>query len=190
MVYNPPPCRLPYNKANSVPTLPTIRPATHEDIPALLTLVNSAYRGESSRAGWTSEADLLDGIRTTRPALEDMLAHPDAVILLYEDGETLAGCVYLEKLGLSMYLGMLSVSPQLQAKGIGKRLLEAAGNRAREQSCTTMEMTVISVRHELIAWYERHGYHQTGEKEPFPTDEEKFGIPRQKLEFVVLKKLL
>ncbi len=170
---------------------PLIEPATEQDIPALLKLVNSAYRGDSSRAGWTSEADLLDGIRTTTAALQEMLTHPDATILLCKnaDGEII-GCVYLEQLSLSMYLGMLSVSPNLQARGIGKQLLFGAEEYAMTKECTTMQMTVISVRSELIAWYERHGYFKTGETEPFPTDEENFGIPKQKLEFIVLKKLL
>lgn len=167
-----------------------ISKATENDIPDLLTLVNGAYRGESSRAGWTTEADLLDGIRTDESSLIEMLHHPNATILTCTDAAgIMVGCVYLETLGLSVYLGMLSVLPQLQAKGIGKRLLKAAEDFAKEEGCTMMEMTVISVRHELIGWYERHGYFKTGETEPFPTGE-KFGIPKQRLEFNVMKKNL
>ena len=154
----------------------------------MIQLVNSAYRGESSRAGWTTEADLLDGIRTDEDSLLAMIENPHATVLVCKDeAGSLAGCVYLEQLGRSLYLGMLTVSPLLQAKGIGKQLLYTAEDFAHSKGCTTIQMTVISLRAELIAWYERHGYHQTGEREPFPT-EERFGIPKQRLEFVVMKK--
>ncbi|MBE7171264.1 MAG: GNAT family N-acetyltransferase [Williamsia sp.] len=166
----------------------TISAATEEDIPALLQLVNSAYRGDSSRAGWTTEADLLDGIRTNEASLREMIRKPYATILLCKDlAGTLAGCVYLEQMGKSLYLGMLTVSPLLQAQGIGKQLLRAAEDTARSKQCTSIQMTVISIRSELIAWYERHGYAKTGQTQPFPTDE-KFGIPKQKLEFIVMRK--
>ena len=168
----------------------TISKATEEHIPILLQLVNGAYRGENSRAGWTTEADLLDGIRTDELSLQAMLQHPDAAILICSnEADEICGCVYLEKKEPSLYLGMLSVSPLLQAKGIGKILLYAAEAYGREMKCKQVSMTVISVRKELIDWYERHGYQKTGETEPFPKGE-KFGIPRQPLEFVVLEKLL
>ena len=168
----------------------SISPAGDEDLPGLLALVNSAYRGDSSRAGWTTEADLLDGIRTDSASLEAMLHHPDAAILVCTDrNKEMIGCVYLQQMGLSVYLGMLTVSPMLQAKGIGKQLLLAAEEFANNQGCTSIQMTVISLRHELIAWYERHGYAKTGQTEPFPNDE-KFGIPKRRLEFIVMKKML
>jgi ribosomal protein S18 acetylase RimI-like enzyme len=165
-----------------------IAPATIEDIPALNRLVNSAYRGETSRKGWTTEADLLDGIRTDPEALEDMMEQPGAVILkcIGNDGDSL-GCVFLKKTETQLYLGMLTVLPALQGSGIGKKLLEASEQYAREQGCRKIVMTVISVRHELIAWYERKGYRTTGEKSPFPKDP-RFGIPKQALEFVVMEK--
>ena len=151
-------------------------------------LVNSAYRGDSSRAGWTTEADLLDGIRTDEPSLLAMIEKPHATVLVYRKEErTITGCVYLEQMGTLIYLGMLTVSPLLQSKGIGKQLLRAAEDFTHSKGCTAIQMTVISVRKELIAWYERHGYAKTGETQPFPT-EERFGIPRQRLEFVVMRK--
>lgn len=154
----------------------------------MLQLVNSAYRGDSSRAGWTTEADLLDGIRTDEASLLAMMEKPQATVLVYkEEAGSILGCVYLEQLGTSVYLGMLTVSPLLQSKGIGKQLLRAAEDFAGSKDCTAIQMTVISVRNELIAWYERHGYSKTGETQPFPT-EEKFGIPKQRLEFVVMRK--
>lgn len=165
-----------------------IAPATKEDIAALNQLVNSAYRGDSSRKGWTTEADLLDGIRTDPEALEDMMDQPGAVILKCTDSRgELRGCVFLKKTESQLYLGMLTVSPELQGGGIGKKLLDASEQYARERGCTKIIMTVISVRKELIAWYERKGFRTTGEKSPFPSDP-RFGIPKQDLEFVVMEK--
>jgi ribosomal protein S18 acetylase RimI-like enzyme len=165
-----------------------IAPAAKEDIPALNRLVNSAYRGDTSRKGWTTEADLLDGIRTDPEALEDMMEQPGAVILKCTDSSgLLRGCVFLKKTDNQLYLGMLTVTPELQGGGIGKKLLEASEQYAREQECDKIVMTVISVRRELIAWYERKGFRTTGEKSPFPKDP-RFGIPKQDLEFVVMEK--
>lgn len=168
----------------------TILPATEQDIPALNELINSAYRGDSSRRGWTTEADLLDGIRTDETGLKTMLANPQATILKYEDAGQLLGCVYLEKKGDSLYLGMLTVSPDAQAGGIGKQLMAAAEQAARDRQCRAMTMTVIPQRHELIAFYERRGYQPTGETEPFPMDDPRFGLPRQPLSFMVMEKVL
>lgn len=167
----------------------TIKPAVEADIPALNVLINSAYRGESSKKGWTAEADLLGGIRTDENALLAMLQNPDATILVYKETGQLLGCVYLELKDNDLYLGMLTVSPDAQANGIGKQLMAAAEQMAINKHCRAITMTVISVRHELIAWYERRGYRQTGETKPFPNDPA-FGLPKQPLEFVVLEKVL
>jgi ribosomal protein S18 acetylase RimI-like enzyme len=168
----------------------SIKPATTADIPVLVTLVNNAYRGDESRKGWTTEADLLEGIRTDAESLQEMLSTPAVTILKGTDAEgQLLGCVYLEKKADTLYLGMLSVKPGVQAKGIGKQLLQAGETYAQQQHCRTVTMTVISVRHELIAWYERRGYRLTGATEPFPTSP-KFGIPNQVLTFVVMEKQL
>lgn len=165
-----------------------ISKATLEDIPHLVSLINSAYRGEHSKKGWTTEADLLDGLRTDEDSLEKMISKQDAVILkVCNKDNILQGCVYLERKTNKMYLGMLTVSPLEQARGIGKKLLFAAEKYATDQKCSAIEMTVISVRHELILWYQKHGYYKTGEMKPFPEDK-KFGIPKQALEFVVLQK--
>ncbi len=161
---------------------------TATDIPALDKLVNSAYRGDSSKKGWTTEADLLDGLRTNPDSLKKMIDEPGAVILKYSDESgSLLACVYLKVKQNKLYLGMLTVSPELQSKGIGKQLLAAAENYAKEKNCQAITMTVISVRHELIAWYERHGYRATGETEPFPTDPE-FGLPKTPIHFIVMEK--
>lgn len=171
-----------------MPTDPKISTATIEDAPQLVKLVNSAYRGETSKKGWTTEADLLGGIRIDEPSLLALMEKPEAVFLKCTDriGELL-GCVYLHQHKEQLYLGMLTVSPEKQASGIGKLLLNASEQYALEQGCTTIVMTVISVRHELISWYERRGYKRTGEKQPFPNDP-RFGIPKQTLEFEVMKK--
>ena len=165
-----------------------IRRATPEDIPELVILINSAYRGDSSKKGWTTEADLLDGIRTDADSLRHMINKTDAVILQsFDESNNLQGCVYLEKRENKMYLGMLTVSPLEQAKGIGKLLLAEAEKHAADERCNFIEMTVISLRTELIAWYQKHGYNKTGETKPFP-DDIRFGIPKQPLEFIVMQK--
>ncbi|QJW90824.1 GNAT family N-acetyltransferase [Spirosoma taeanense] len=168
----------------------SIAPATEADIPALNKLVNGAYRGESSRKGWTTEADLLDGIRTDEDSLRAMLQNPAATILKYEEAGRLLACVYLEQKGDELYLGMLTVAPEAQTGGIGRRLLTAAEDMARERRYRAVTMTVITARHELIVWYQRRGYQPTGETKPFPMDDPRFGIPKQPLEFFVMKKLI
>ncbi len=99
------------------------------------------------------------------------------------------GCVYLEKQGLQLYLGMFSVAPQLQGGGIGKQLLTASEHHATASGCTSIIMHVIPQREELIAWYKKWGYADTGKRMPFPTDN-RHGKPRAPLEFAVLQKLL
>lgn len=167
-----------------------IKRATLADALALDKLVNAAYRGDVSRQGWTTEADLLDGTRTDADAIKEILTKPDTLILKYEDHNEVMGCVELRKEENKLYLGMLSVKPNLQGKGIGKKLLKAAETEAKSLNCTSIFMTVISVRHELIDWYIRHGYQNTGKKKPFLFNDPRFGQPKTKLEFVVLEKAL
>lgn len=168
------------------------RPAQIEDVAAIDRLVNSAYRGEVSKQGWTTEADLLDGQRTDPELLKDTISKPDNVILLFEVENELLGCVYLRKQSEKAYLGMLTVRPQLQNAGLGKSILLSAEQWAELRwAVKSIEMTVIQKRTELIAWYERRGYVNTGRVEPFPYGNEKFGIPKMvDLEFVVLEKKL
>ena len=167
-----------------------ILPATQEDIPALNKLVNSAYRGESSRKGWTTEADLIDGTRLDETVLRELFNDNRTTILKYIEAGQILGCVELRKEKGNVYLGMLTVQPDLQAKGIGKKLLFAGEAFARENDSKKMFMTVVSIRTKLIEWYERHGYQLTGERKPFNMPDERFGIPKQPLEFVVLEKVL
>lgn len=166
----------------------TVSVAAMDDIPRLIPLINSAYRGDEARKGWTHEADLIEGNkRTDQESLAHLLRQPQAVILKCESGSSLVGCVFLEKNADKLYLGMLSVSPELQGQGVGRQLLSAAEAYARDNHCTYIEMTVISVREELIAWYHRNGYQLTGSTQPFPMDG-RFGMPRQEIHFVVLRK--
>lgn len=160
------------------------------DASAISHLVNSAYRGDSSRQGWTTEADLLDGTRTDTDAIHELISRPGTTLLKYTENNTIIGCVELVTHGKQLYLGMLTVQPGLQGKGIGKQLLSAAEQEAARQMCTALFMTVISVRTELIDWYKRHGYQETGERKPFVVPDTRWGIPKQKLEFIVLRKQL
>ncbi|MGE3403913.1 MAG: GNAT family N-acetyltransferase, partial [Vicinamibacterales bacterium] len=149
--------------------------------------------GEASRAGWTTEADLLDGQRTdTASVLATIDASEERIVLAF-DGDALVGSVLLRDEGRgSAYTGMLAVRPTLQGRGVGRALLrEAERLAASELAATTMRMTVIALRTELVAWYERQGYRRTGEREPFPYGDERFGRPRRDdLSFVVLRKAL
>jgi ribosomal protein S18 acetylase RimI-like enzyme len=164
--------------------------ATIEDIAALNKLVNSAYRGDSSRKGWTTEADLLDGTRTDEKAIKEFFLNPDSTILKYVDNEKIIGCVRLVKHGSQLYLGMFAVDPDVQNKGVGKRMLLAAEDEARRQNCKSIDMTVISVRTELIDWYKRNGYVEVGEKKPMVFDNPSGGIPKKDLYFITLEKFL
>jgi ribosomal protein S18 acetylase RimI-like enzyme len=169
------------------------RNALPADVDLVVALVESAYRGESSRAGWTTEADLLDGQRTDARAVLDIVEDPDARVLLAVDDEshTVVGCCQLERRdGDVVYFGMFAVSPASQGSGAGKRLLAEAERQGREEwGCTRMEMTVIAQREDLITWYLRRGYREAGQRRPFPYGDERFGRPRRPdLEFTVLSK--
>jgi ribosomal protein S18 acetylase RimI-like enzyme len=165
--------------------------ASQRDVKAIVDLVNSAYRGEGSKQGWTTEADLLDGIRTDEKAISDIINNNDSTILVCKsEHDALVGCVHLQKQGTALYLGMLTVSPTLQGAGIGKELLKKSEGFGSQQHLNAIVMHVISLRHELISWYERHGYERTGETKAFPSLDPRFGIPKQQLEFLVLKKIL
>ncbi len=168
-----------------------ISKATLNDVIALNSLINSAYRGESSKAGWTTEADILGGQRTDEEDLRTIISKPDCTILKYTNAaDEIISCVRLEKHGTRMYLGMLTVSPVLQGGGIGKQMMAASEKLAKEQNCTTVYMQVIEGRDELILWYERQGYIDTGERKPFPMSDPRFGIPKKELEFIIMEKAL
>jgi ribosomal protein S18 acetylase RimI-like enzyme len=171
----------------------SFRVAAESDVDAVVALVQSAYRGDSSRAGWTTEADLLDGQRTDAAAVGETVKMTDRTVLLAEaDGRLLGCCELQRRTEHTAYFGMFAVVPTLQGGGVGGRVLAEAERIARDEwRVEQMEMTVIGQRAELIAWYERRGYAHTGERRPFPHNDERFGIPRRDdLDFVVLAKPL
>lgn len=169
----------------------SFRPATKEDAPAIVRLVNSAYRGESSKIGWTTEADLLGGQRTDEEEVLGLIETEGSLILLAFSGPTIVGSVHLQKTGSAAYLGMFAIDPRAQGGGIGKRFLETAERLVEEKwGSDRVVMTVISVRHDVIAYYERRGYRRTGEMKPFPQGP-RYGIPKvAELRLEVLEKKL
>ena len=174
--------------------MPTAAIATDADLDAIAALVNSAYRGDSSRAGWTTEADYLGGQRTDAERLREQLtATPGAVMLtLRGDDVTLLGSVWLEPRGADVwYLGMFTIRPDIQAQGLGRTLLDEAERFARARGAGRMRISVIQLRESLIAWYERRGFRATGESVPFPYGDERNGIPlRDDLQLLVFEKFL
>ncbi|MER5781697.1 GNAT family N-acetyltransferase [Streptomyces mobaraensis] len=180
---------------------PVIRAATAADAPALVPLIESAYRGDASRVGWTTEADLLDGQRTDEEGVTAVVTaegsrvlvaeHPDTARRPEDSADPLA-CCHIEHRGDHAYFGMFAVRPALQGAGLGRVMLAEAERVARaEWGVREMHMTVIRQREELIAWYERRGYRRTGKMVPFPYGDERFGIPRREdLEFELLVKEL
>ena len=168
------------------------RAATLDDCDAIVALVESAYRGDTSRQGWTTEADMLDGRRTDAAGVAEVIARPASTIMLVESDGALLACAHVEKLATAGYFGMFSVRPTQQGVGIGRAVLAEAERIVRDEwHCLHMQMTVISIRDELIAWYERRGYRRTGVYKPFPYGDERFGIPkRDDLRFELLVKSL
>jgi len=174
----------------------TFRDALPADVAAIVALVESAYRGDASRAGWTTEADLLDGQRVDPAGVDEIVVRPGSRVLLAEDAlgaaTQLVACCHLERQGDACYFGMFAVRPTRQGSGAGKLMLGEAERFARTVwKSRRMEMTVISIRDDLIAWYERRGYRRTGRYKPFPYGDERFGIPkRDDLKFELLEKRL
>ncbi|MFI1865355.1 GNAT family N-acetyltransferase [Streptomyces jumonjinensis] len=168
----------------------TFRDGVEGDVPALVELIQSAYRGERSRAGWTTEADLIGGGRVDAAGVRKVIEGSDSRLIVTERAGELVACCQLERREKEAYFGMFAVSPLLQAGGIGRRVLARAEHLARtEWGARTMQMTVLAPRHELIAWYERRGYRRTGLLSPFPYGEETVGVPfRDDLVFELLLK--
>jgi ribosomal protein S18 acetylase RimI-like enzyme len=173
------------------PQVVTYRRALLDEAAEIVSLVQSAYRGSSSREGWTTEADLLEGQRTDEATVRAAMAQPNALVLLASRSEVLVGCCQLVGHGSVTDFGLFAVRPRLQRQAVGKELLAEAERFARvEWNASVIRMRVIRQRQELIAWYGRRGYHLTGETAPFPY-EDALVIPlRHDLEFVVLEKVL
>jgi ribosomal protein S18 acetylase RimI-like enzyme len=180
----------------------SFRYATHDDIPALIELVTSAYRGDISRQGWTTEADLLDGQRIDADMLRADLDASDSVILLAidsadHDRPRLIACAHIAAQSSddgirTAYFGMFSVHPDAQGGGIGRGVLTEAERIAHETlGCERMRMTVIDSREELVAYYQRRGYVRTGIHKAFPYGDPRYGVPkRDDLRFEILEKTL
>lgn len=177
--------------ATATPAL-AFRAATEGDIDTVVALVESAYRGDASRAGWTTEADLLDGRRTGADDIQAILARQQSCLLLAEQGGELVACAHVAMEDGAGYFGMFSVVPTRQGGGLGKQVLaEAERIAAMHWGCELMRMTVIDVREELMLFYERRGYRRTGIHKPFPYGDARFGLPRRDdLRFEVLEKRL
>ena len=168
---------------------PGLTAAKAADVPAIAALINLAYRGAELDGGWTTEVELFQGNRTSEEFLrEDIEANAEASLLVWRlpDG-VLLGCVWLEPEDDSIwYLGSLSIEPRQQDQGLGRELLAAAEDWVRKRGGREIRMTVVNVRDALINWYMRRGYALTGETEPFPYGNNRFGIPkRDDLHFVV-----
>ncbi len=149
----------------------TFRVAREDEADLIVSLTNSAYRGETSRLGWTTEADLLDGQRTDRLEILSLIRDENSMMLLCLQDDEIIGSVNLQNAGAAAYLGLFVVKPGLQGWGIGREFLrEAEATAQRQWGVTKMTMTVISIRPELIAYYERRGYRRTCEFKPFPND--------------------
>jgi GNAT superfamily N-acetyltransferase len=166
--------------------------ATDADVPHIVSLMNRAYRGAGA-AGWRTQEAYLYGDRITEDVLRaDLREKPHASFLKWEDpkGGALLGCVWIEPLENDLwYLGSLATDPALQNSGLGKMLLSAAEHWVRERGGKRIRMNVVNVRDTLIVCYVRRGYHKTGETEPFPYGDDRFGAPLQDdLSFVVLEK--
>ncbi|MGC4067489.1 MAG: GNAT family N-acetyltransferase [Polyangiaceae bacterium] len=167
----------------------SVREATLADVSSVVALVESAYRGESSCRGWTTEAGLLDGQRTDELEIRDLITDANSQLLLAFDDARLVGSVLLRNQDGTGYVGMFAIAPEEQGRGLGKWLLERAEDVFRSRAVRFVTMTVIKQRSELIEWYGRRGYVATGRRLPFPYDDPRFGLPkRPDLEFVELKK--
>ena len=170
----------------------TFRAATAADLDALVALVTSAYRGDVSKQGWTTEADFLDGNRIDRDVLARDLVRPRSRVLVAERDGVMLACAHVCDEDGAGYFGMFSVQPDLQGGGVGKSVLAEAERIVRDEwQLPAMRMTVIDIRNELIAFYERRGYALTGIKKPFPYGDARYGIPkRDDLRFEVMEKRL
>lgn len=157
------------------------RLATQDDVATIIELVHAAYRGESSRAGWTTEADFLDGTRTDTDEISEIISTPGNAIVLCDNNKQLLASVHIQKQNeTTCYLGMFAVRPTEQGHGIGKKILTTAENMAQQLwQCKCMQMSVITLRTELIAWYERRGYQRTGSFKPFPYGIARYGKPKR-----------
>lgn len=167
--------------------------ATGAEVGSIVALVESAYRGEESRKGWTTEADLVDGRRTDAELVAALLADTSSTVVLARRRDELVGCCALSRRPMQrVRLSMLAVAPDRQRAGVGRALVEEAARRAGEDfGARAVELAVLAPRQDLLAWYRRRGFRHTGRSEPFPYGDDRFGLPRRDdLDFVVLEQPL
>jgi ribosomal protein S18 acetylase RimI-like enzyme len=167
-----------------------ITKATINSVTEITNLVNSAYRGETSKKGWTTEANILEGTRITETELTEIISDSNNTLLIYQENKKIIGTVLLINKQTELYLGMLTISPELQNRGLGKKLLLAAEDFAHSLKLPKITMTVITIREELIAWYQRNGYSDTGKREPFPAAFDDMVLHHEPLEFMIIEKTL
>ena len=166
--------------------------AAEADYPEIIALTNRAFRGMGPEASWNVE-DVIDGDRINESLLrEDRAKAPDGHLLIWREAGEHLGHVRLDPLANgTWYLAMLTVRPDRQAQQLGRRLLTASEDFARARGASRIRMTVVNTRDTLIAWYERRGYTLTGETEPFPYGDNRYGTPnRDDLCFVVLERAI
>jgi ribosomal protein S18 acetylase RimI-like enzyme len=160
------------------------------DVPRLAALIERAYRGPEAKKGWTNEALILEGPRSSSAEVERLVRDREARFVIAEDGGRLVGCALVRREGHGAYFGMFAIDPAAQGGGLGKALLARCEAAARELwGAREMRLTVISLRDQWIGWYERRGFVQTGEHEPFPFDEAP-GALRTDFDLTVLRKPL
>ena len=172
-----------------------LRSAEMSDLPDIVKLMNVAFRGVGPQAGWNNEIRYIDGDRTSEALLkEELAAQPDSFLLIVREPaeQAILGCVWLQPASsATWYLGSLAIDPLLQNSGLGRELLHSAEQWAQDRGAQTIRMKVLNIRDMLISWYERRGYHLTGESSPFPYGDTRFGTPRRDdLAFVILEKPL
>ena len=145
-----------------------LRVACEADAKEIAALVNRAYRPSSKDAGWTHEARLVAGERTTTEQVLSLF-HEQSTILLLCLGPKIVACVHVQGGQSGAYIGMLATDPKLQAQGLGKQILLHGETYAQEHfEASVLKMSVLSSRPELLAFYERRGYVLTGEVEEYP----------------------
>ena len=171
-----------------------LRKAEPADYAEVIDLANLAYRGrEGAVPSWNIERGIVGGQRLDNSLLrEELAAKPDGALLVYREdpGGPLLGTAWLNPESDDVWsMGLLTVRPELQNQHLGRRLLAAAETYASERGAKRMRIGVLHVRNTLISWYERRGYRATGETEPYPSEDPRFGTPlRENLHFLIMEK--
>jgi GNAT superfamily N-acetyltransferase len=165
------------------------RLAQIDDVQPVVNLINSAYRGEASKVGWTTEADFLDGVRTTLDEVTHLIQSKDTFFLLSFEENELIGCILAEIKEEKVRFGMFVIKPILQNRGLGKQLLEQAEQQVKQKwGISDFEMVVISCRKELLEYYERRGYFYSGKTLPFPLNPDLWTLKVEHLDFKIIEK--